>query len=115
MAKEYGPNIGLIVGADLGEEWFDELKLFLWWMDFFATRIVLEIRQAPPPGTPGSGDTYLVHSSPTDDWVGHANQIARYHGTVWEFIAVPAGCSLSTPAINNRFFFNGTEWYDSLA
>lgn len=44
---------------------------------------------ATPPGSPAVGDAYIVASSPTGAWTGHAKHIASYTARGWRFI-VPA-------------------------
>jgi hypothetical protein len=41
--------------------------------------------QNSPPGSPAEGDRYLVGSSPTGAWTGHAEEVAYYSGG-WQFL-----------------------------
>jgi hypothetical protein len=41
--------------------------------------------QNDPPGSPSEGDRYLVGSSPTGSWTGHAEEVAYYSGG-WQFL-----------------------------
>jgi hypothetical protein len=57
---------------------------------------VIAIQNAPPEDgspivTPTDGDRYIVGTSPSGDWVGHANDIAAYIGTDWEFLSPQRG------------------------
>lgn len=38
-----------------------------------------------PPGSPTEGDRVIVGSSPTGDFVGHAQEIAQWSGSAWIF------------------------------
>jgi hypothetical protein len=44
-----------------------------------------------PPGSPTDGDRHLVGTSPTGDWVDHANDIAAYIGTNWVYLTPAYG------------------------
>lgn len=121
MAKSYGPNLNLIVSADLGEEWFDELKLFLRWMDFFATRVVKTVPTWNPPGSPADGDTYILGTVPTGAWAGHAKEIARYNAAAdaWEFMTPKAGWAVfmgsgfsGNYGFFPRYYFDGSDWQE---
>jgi hypothetical protein len=48
-----------------------------------------------PPGSPAQGDTYILGSSPTGAWAGHANKLAGWFGTAWVFL--PGNDSAGTP------------------
>lgn len=41
--------------------------------------------QNAPPGSPAEGDRYLVGSTPTGAWSGHAQEVAYYSGG-WQFL-----------------------------
>lgn len=43
-----------------------------------------------PPVSPAAGDRYIVATSPTGDWAGHATHIAAYYGG-WIFLVPKAG------------------------
>lgn len=53
-----------------------------------------------PPGSPGTGDRYLVNSAATGDWAGYENYIAEYDGSAWAFDA---------PADGNLIWDNNTR------
>lgn len=44
-----------------------------------------------PPGSPNDGDAYVIGSSPTGAWSGHANETAVYGLGRWWFAAVAKG------------------------
>jgi len=60
--------------------------------EFLLSRIAIDILNTPP-GSPSDEDTYLIDSSPTGAWVGHANEVACYDSgsTSWKFITPTAG------------------------
>lgn len=48
---------------------------------------VISIGDNAPPSTGADGDMYIVGTSPTGDWAGHPNELARYvlEGQFWQF------------------------------
>lgn len=56
---------------------------------------VIQISLNTPPGSPTSGDTYVVGASPTGAWAGRANTVTIWTGTAWDFI--PGETSAGTP------------------
>nr|HPN17904.1 DUF2793 domain-containing protein [Chitinophagales bacterium] len=55
--------------------------------------------QNAPPGSPATGDTYLVGTSPTGAWVGYAKDIAEWNGSAWVF----------TDGVQGDFLYNATN------
>ena len=55
--------------------------------------------QNAPPGRPATGDTYLVGTSPSGAWVGHAKDIAEWNGSAWVF----------TDGVQGDFLYNATN------
>jgi len=55
--------------------------------------------QNAPPGSPATGDTYLVGTSPSGAWVGHAKDIAEWNGSSWDF----------TDGVQGDFLYNATN------
>jgi hypothetical protein len=46
----------------------------------------VEAFQNDPPGTPEEGQSWIVDSAPTGDWIGHADEIAIWDGLAWAFV-----------------------------
>lgn len=46
---------------------------------------VLSIGDNAPPGGPTEGDRHIVGDTPTGDWSGQANMLARYLDSAWTF------------------------------
>jgi hypothetical protein len=63
-----------------------------------------------PPGSPVSGDTYLVGTAGTGAWSGHNNQIATWNGSSWTFSTATTGDLLQNDNNNIVYKFNGTSW-----
>jgi hypothetical protein len=56
-------------------------------------------QQNAPPGSPTTGDSYLVGTSPSGAWVGHAKDIAEWNGSDWVF----------TDGVQGDFLYNATN------
>ncbi|MBA7468600.1 hypothetical protein ES707_03851 [subsurface metagenome] len=63
-----------------------------------------------PPGTPGTGDRYLVIATATGDWVGHENDIAEWDGSVWIFTTPNEGFAAWIEDTDVLKVWNGTAW-----
>lgn len=66
---------------------------------------------ASPPDTPENGDVYIISPTPSGIWEGHANEVATYNGTSWEYITPVVGFAadvIGTPHV--PYEFNGTSW-----
>lgn len=55
--------------------------------------------QNTPPVSPSTGDVYLVGTSPSGAWVGHAKDIAEWNGSAWVF----------TDGVQGDFLYNATN------
>ncbi len=65
---------------------------------------------ADPPGTPATGDRYLVIATATDAWVDKEDDIAEWNGTGWDFTAPNTGFAVWIEALGKQKNFNGTAW-----
>lgn len=61
-----------------------------------------------PPANPSNADRYIVASSPTGVWIGHANEIVTYNGG-WEFLAPFEGICIFVRDINRLLQYT-TKW-----
>lgn len=66
----------------------------------------VKAQQTTPPGSPSSGDAYLVKPTGTGAWAGHDNQVATWNGSAWTF-ATPADDDLIWDGLANRL-----DYYD---
>ena len=64
---------------------------------------------ATPPGSPATGDVYIVGASPTGAWSGQANAIAYYNGG-WNFIAPLEGAAFWVHDESATYTYNGSAW-----
>jgi hypothetical protein len=63
-----------------------------------------------PPGSPVTGDTYLVGTAGTGAWSGHNNQIATWNGSSWTFSTATTGDLLQNDNNNIVYKWTGTAW-----
>lgn len=63
-----------------------------------------------PPGAPAEGDRYIVGSSPTGAWSGHALKIAAYQDGAWLFYAPVAGWRAWVADEDALYVFDGGGW-----
>jgi hypothetical protein len=65
-----------------------------------------------PPGSPATGDLYIVAASPTGDWTGQAGKLA-YFDQIWRFIAPNEGMSLWVNDEDIICTHDGSSWIAS--
>jgi hypothetical protein len=67
--------------------------------------------QSAPPGSPTSGDRYLVMPTGTGAFASHDNEIAVYNGATWDFYPQTNGTFVDVIAYTaGVYFFNGSTW-----
>ena len=62
-----------------------------------------------PPGSPATGDLYIVAASPTGAWSGKENNIA-YFNQVWKFLVPKEGMRLWVRDEDKIYVWNGSAW-----
>lgn len=87
MASSVEPRSGLNYGWTLGENsWHTGMDANLLSIGRFGFHLSIKDRDlATPPGSPVTGDSYIVAATPTGAWVGHTNKIAIWSGSAWIF------------------------------
>lgn len=65
---------------------------------------------ATPPGSPSTGDRYIIASSPTGAWSGSANSIASWDGTQWLIATPVVGSRVVNIADGALYQWDGTSW-----
>ena len=70
---------------------------------------VIDRDLATPPGSPASGDVYIVAGSPTGAWSGQAGKIA-YYDQLWRFVTPREGMMLWVNDEDLRVAYNGSNW-----
>jgi len=64
-----------------------------------------------PPGTPNSGDRYLIDGVGTGTWSGHNNDIAEWDGSAWQYTTPTTGTYISVDdETDGLYYYNGTSW-----
>lgn len=71
---------------------------------------VLAADQSDPPAAPGEGDRYIVATSPTGDWAGHAGQIAIFVSGQWQFFIPGPGWRADVIPTGQVLRFDGGIW-----
>lgn len=62
---------------------------------------------AAPPGAPVDGQCWLVASSPTGDWIGHAGDIACRETGTWLFVTPRDGMRMLNRATGQEMLYLG--------
>ncbi len=122
MSIAFGPHLGLLYNANIGETYYDQLRTFLQAIDTLVQMSVISSTVNTPPITPNPGDTYLLlGGSPSGAWVGQGGNIAVWNTQVtttgtntqvpaWVFYTPNAGWLLWVIATASLAVFNGTNW-----
>jgi len=63
-----------------------------------------------PPGSPSTGDRYIVAATATGAWAGQENNIAEWNGTSWDFTTVSEGMATWVEDEDVVYVYNGTGW-----
>lgn len=71
---------------------------------------VIDKDLSTPPGSPSTGDKYIIGGSPTGVWSGRANQIAYYDGVIWQFWAPVEGWRIAVLDEDTDYRYNGSSW-----
>lgn len=111
-----GPNLGFTYGFTYKEDgWGDEYNADLQKLDALVLFSVKAIGDNAPPGSPASGDRYIVGSSPSGDWSGHAGELALYLVSAWVFYSVSEGWILWDEGTDAALAYNGSSWVNVLS
>ena len=65
---------------------------------------------ATPPGSPTTGDRYLVIATATGDWAEHEDDLAEWNGTSWDFTTPNKGFAVWIEDVGKQKVYNGTNW-----
>lgn len=95
-----------VVGTDVANKDFVvSLINGLDWQDS-----VLDKDLTVPPGSPTTGDRYIVASVATGAWSGQEDKITEWNGTSWDFFLPNEGFATWIEDENVQYVFNGTSW-----
>jgi len=79
-------------------------------LDTLVHLAVIDRDLSTPPGSPAEGDRYIVATSPTADWTGHADEIAAYLDGIWTFCTARAGWRAWVADEDELVVWDGSEW-----
>jgi len=107
---------GTVSGVDPTEDahlttknYVDTLVQGLDWQDS-----VLSKSLCTPPGSPGTGDRYIVCSTVASGaWAGQENDIAEYNGSSWDYVTATSGNEGLASWVEDEdalYVWNGTAW-----
>ena len=63
-----------------------------------------------PPGSPSTGDRYIVASVASGAWTGEEDNIAEWMGSSWSFDTPEAGWAVWIDDESEIYVFNGSSW-----
>ena len=63
-----------------------------------------------PPGSPSTGDRYIVASVATGAWTGQEDDIAEWTGSAWSFDTPLGGWAVWVDDENEMYVFDGSSW-----
>lgn len=105
------PNIGLIELSNSAGNYLLANESFAI-IDALLGKVVKDKDLNVPPGAPANGDVYIIGTSPTGLWSGHANKIAFYSSTAgaWVVITPKEGWKFEPVDEDIIYRFNGSSW-----
>lgn len=122
MTISFGPKLGFINNADIGEAYYDQFRQFLQGLDQVVQMSVLSTSVNDPPATPADGDAYLLLGiNPTGNWTGFTGYIAVWDVQVtlvgtntrsptWVFYKPNPGWLVWNVTFSTLSVFDGTNW-----
>lgn len=63
-----------------------------------------------PPGSPTTGDVYMVGGAGSGAWVGRNYDIATYNGATWDFTDPTTGDIAVVTSTKKTYKYNGSTW-----
>ena len=69
-------------------------------------------KQTTPPGSPTTGDRYLVEATATDAWVGQEDKIAEWDGSAWVYTTPFEGMRVVNVATETIWQYYAAAWND---
>ena len=104
------PNLGLpLLAAAQAQKHVTHNEALLA-LDALVQCAVLDRDVGAPPSTPGEGDRYIVASSPSGVWAGHAGELAAFAAGAWTFHAPQPGFLAYVIDEAALLVFDGAAW-----
>ncbi len=79
-------------------------------LDVLVQLNVLDRDISVPPSVPAEGDSYIVASIATGDWLGQENAIAAWQDGSWRFFVPETGWSAWVVDETSNVQFDGSDW-----
>lgn len=83
--------------------------------DALMVPVVQAVAPATVPPSPTAGQCWIVGTSPTGAWLGHANEFACWTEGGWRFVSPIDGFLVWSIADSMQFRFDGTGWIKGIA
>jgi hypothetical protein len=111
------PRSGLKYGWTLGESgWNAEMDANLLCIGRVGFHLSVKDRDlAIPPGSPATGDTYIIAASPTGAWAGHAAEVTLWTGAAWVFYSPRTGWLAYVEDEQKLTIFRAGAWSAGIA
>lgn len=79
-------------------------------IDALIVPVVQSVAPSNVPSSPLAGQSWIVGTSPTGDWLGQANALATWSQGGWRFTLPINGFVVSSLADGMQFQFDGAAW-----
>lgn len=79
-------------------------------LDVIAQAGALDRDLTTPPPAPGEGDTYIVATSASGDWIGHDHSLAAWQDGAWAFYEPQTGWLVWIADENTLVVWDGAAW-----
>ena len=121
MSNSTGPNLGLFINGNEGEEHYDILMRQFRGFDGLIQCHVLDKDLKTPPGWADDGAMYIIPLDADGAWTARTGQIARRYtlgsgAPAWEFFSPKRGWSCrvedepDTDGVPKVYVYTGSEW-----
>lgn len=111
MAASTATNIGLQYAWALGEDgWNTGMDSNLLKLDSLVQPNVIDSTLTTPPGSPTTGDKYIVATGSGGAWAGLDNKIVVYANSTWISYTPQEGWIVYDQTNNYYLKFNGSAW-----
>ncbi len=92
-------------GSDaVTKDYADQIASNIDWQDS-----VIDQDLTAPPGSPTTGDRYIVAATATGAWVGHEEKIAEWNGSAWVFTTPNEGFALHVEDENIAYVYSAAH------
>lgn len=112
MAGAAGPNLGVVYGYSPGDVGWGVTGYnpSMARLDTLTHLAVKDTTLATPPGSPTTGDRYIIAASPTGAWSGQVGKVTVWNGSAWVFYTPKAGWRTFDENSGGFFYHLGTVW-----